>query len=190
MKRIIFALAATVFLGPAARSEAVLAGYLATPVKTWLVLVDTEKKSESTTISVGDRFGGFTVAAFDERTEEAILNPVGGGAAVKLTPDRSGQGRVVLAGRLAIENGPEIAVRRASFRIGEPTRIPLQDGPDGLVFILRPTQAEDGSMKYSVMIERIEKGRKEVFTGRLARVPQGAPFSGQSGPVMYQFKPQ
>ena len=174
---------------PAMRGAVEFSGYILTGKTSWFLLSDPDKKTPTASIEVGHAYEGYVLSAYDSRTDEIRLQPQAGGNGTREMKLKlsAGAPRVVLSGAIDV-GGDKIEVVRALFPIGEHTRIPLREG---LVFSFRPTLAQDGSMKYAVMLEKYAKdGRKEVLSGPLVRVAPGTPFEGKVGDLQYRFRPQ
>ncbi len=166
------------------QAEVRFSGYLATRDTVWLVVSEAEGKSSGPALTVSESIAGDLIQAFDATTETIELKSATGGGVRKVALSADTK-RVRLTGRIE-SGGKTFEIVRSAIALGENSRFRLS--PD-VVFSLRPTLAEDGTLKYATMVEASAGEGRKVMAGPLVRAQPGMPVVGKVGDVQYQLMP-
>lgn len=166
------------------RAEIRFSGYLVTPDTVWLVVSEAEGQPSGPALTVSESIAGDLIQAFDVATETLELKSATGGGIRKVSLSADAK-RVRLTGRIE-SGGKTYEIVRSAIALGENSRFRLS--PE-LIFSLRPTLAEDGTLKYATMLEKSTKEGRQVLAGPLVRAQPGMPAIGKVGDVQYHLMP-
>lgn len=197
MFRLSLLFATVVSVATFGRAEVRFSGYLTTRDAVWLVVSEagggshsvesgsnTSRQPSGPALTVSDTIAGDLIQAFDPATETLVLKSATGGGIRKVALSADAK-RVRLTGRIEV-GGKTHEIVRSAIALGENSRFRLS--PE-IVFSLRPTLVEDGTLKYAVMVEKSTKEGRQVLSGPLVRAQPGMPAVGKVGDVQYQLMP-
>ncbi len=140
-----------------ARAEIQFVGILATRDLTRFALTDTTTGKTEWIVSKG-RFAGYTIGAFDPQADTLILSRDGNEMKLRLVADaKIKDARLELTGAVTIGTDETFEVLRATLRYDEENVFPLKDG---VIYKITPTRREDGTIRYSIAVERVHSATK------------------------------
>lgn len=178
----------SVALAPWLRADLEFVGILATPQKTRFALTDPIAE-ETRWLTLGDVFAGYKLTAYDPATDTLTVTKAGAASPLRLKNDaKIKNARLELTGRITFGPDQSFEIERATLLFDQENVFPLTDG---IVYRIKPTRRDDGTIRYHIEMERSLAANK---TERLS-VPEvttlpGQPFSIRLGDAGFTFKPR
>lgn len=138
MLALVFALAAA--LTRPVRAGVEFSGLFVTSEKTLLTLTDTDARTNSGWITVGQIFSGYKVEGYDAQTDSVRLSKDGRFYRVRLKTPTIEEALLTLEGEVTLSAGQKIRVERAVLPLDVKTTFPLNDR---VVVHITPTRTPD-----------------------------------------------
>ena len=156
------ALLLTLVLSAVARAEIEFVGVLITTESSSFALTD-DAARPATWRALGQNFAGYSLAAFDLKTDTLTLTKNGEALKLRLKDDaKIKDDRVELFGTITAGQGEKLEVKRVTLFFDTWTVVPLKDGT---TWNLRPSRMSDGNIRYGFSVDReIQKGDVRDFS--------------------------
>jgi hypothetical protein len=172
-----------------AHADIEFVGILAAGSRTQFALTDTQ--SERTAwVALGDVFSEHKITAYDRETDTLTLTKAGAETRIHLRDDaKIKAARLELTGSITLGGQQEpMEIERATMLFGQENVFPVQDG---LVYRITPTQLEDGTLEFSILMERtLGPNKIERVAAPRIRTLAGQPFKLVVGDVHFAFTPR
>jgi len=182
-------LAAIVLFATVARAEIEFIGVLVMPGRASFALTEDPAKP-ATWLTLGQAFAGYSLAAFDAKTDTLTLTKKGADPLrLHLKDDaKVKSARLEIAGALTLGAGEKIEFTRATLLFDQENIFPMKDG---LTCRIKPSRLPDGNIRYDAVFERTSPGGKmeRVSSPSVVARPDG-PFSIQIGDFGFSFAPK
>jgi hypothetical protein len=172
-----------------ARADIEFVGILSLGSKTQFALTDTQ--SERTAwVALGDLFSEYKITAYDRATDTLTLSKAGSETRLHLRDDaKIKAARLELTGSITLGSQQEpMEIARATMLFDQENVFPLTDG---LVYRITPTRLEDGTLEFSISMERtLGPNKVERVAAPRIRTLAGHPFKLVVGDVGFAFTPR
>ena len=169
-------------------AEIEFVGILATPQVSRFALGDTAT-GRTEWVGRGEAFAGFTVQSFDAAADVITLARDGKELRLHLKEDAKVKpSRLELTGAITFGAEAKIEVARATLRLDEDNEFPLNDGA---TYRIRPERREDGTIRYSISVERpLAENKTERISAPAVVALPGQKFSVQIDNLSFSFTPK
>ncbi len=175
------------FTGIAAGADLEFTAYFATSKESFYMLSDTETRTTSGWLKVGQSFSGYVIKEFDRETDVIVLKKAEELLRVRLRESKVKDGVLTISG--TVELGPDDSVGgiRATLFIDEDMAFPVKPR---VTLFLRAERRSDGNFSYRARFEvaQADGTRQTVTFPRITARP-GDPFRIKSGDYGFGFIP-
>lgn len=164
-------------------------GILAAGNRTQFALTDTQS-DRTAWVALGDLFSEHKITAYDRETDTLTLNKAGAETRIHLRDDAKIKAvRLELTGSITLGGLQEpMEIARATMLFDRENVFPIQDG---LVYRITPTRLEDGTLEFSILVERtLGPNKLERVAAPRIRTLAGQPFKLVVGDVSFAFTPR
>jgi hypothetical protein len=167
-----------VWLAPL-RAEVEFTGILVTPASSLFALADRAAGTTSGWIGLQQTFGGYTVTAYDPKTDVLTLAKDGVKTELRLNAAKVQPAKLEIRGTINLTAGEKIEFERATLAFDEDNAFPLKNG---VVLHLTPRRMPDGNLFFQASFTRPKPdGNLETLNAMGVVAQPGKAFSIQIG---------